>query len=243
MSGAAQPPATFSVVEIFDSLEGEGKRAGATATFIRLAGCNLRCGYCDTAHALEAESGAHVTLEEILARVNPVYKRVTLTGGEPLLAPGAADLVKALLAQGCEVNIETNGSVDVADFRSRVGDSKSLFFSVDYKLPSSGESGKMLDANYFSLRGRDVLKFVVGGEGDLAAMFHLVERIQGHLINAIFAKKDAPPEMPQIFIGAVYGAYDLPALADVIVKTPILKDARLQLQLHKIIWGPDKQGV
>jgi 7-carboxy-7-deazaguanine synthase len=240
---------TYSIVEIFDSVEGEGKRAGATATFIRHAGCNLRCSYCDTAHALQAEAGTTMTLEEILSLVNPAYKRVTLTGGEPLLAPGFDDLVKTLLNRGYEINVETNGSVDVTKLRKRVGESPNLFFTIDYKLPSSGESAKMLDENYFVLHKNDVLKFVVGSDEDVTAMIYLVERMQGNIINAIFAKKNkAPvmpkaPEMPQIFIGTVYGAFDLPRLADVIIKTPILKDARLQLQFHKIIWGPDRQGV
>jgi 7-carboxy-7-deazaguanine synthase len=233
---------TYSVAEIFDSLEGEGKRAGATATFIRLAGCNLRCGYCDTPHALEKNTGTTMTLNEILTRVNLAYRRVTLTGGEPLIAPGVDGLVNALLSRDIEVNIETNGSVDIEDFRSRVQPGP-LFFTIDYKLPSSGECAKMLDKNYFSLQKNDVLKFVVGNKKDIQVMLHLVERMQGYIINAVIAKNDTTLAMPQIFIGVVYGAYDLPALADVIIKTPFLKDARLQLQFHKIIWGPDKQGV
>ncbi|MCL2190271.1 MAG: radical SAM protein [Defluviitaleaceae bacterium] len=240
----------YNVVEMFDSLEGEGKRAGATATFIRLGGCNLRCTYCDTPQALEATAGEKMTLEQILSRVNTAFNRVTLTGGEPLLAEGADALVRELLSRGIEVNIETNGSVDIADFRQRVGDGAGLFFTIDYKLPSSGVCDKMLDGNYFALRGADVLKFVVGSESDVPAMLHLVERLQGRIINAVFTKNEAPIEMPQIFIGAVAAvqggsapAMDLPTLAALIVNTPILKDARMQLQFHKIIWGADAQGV
>ncbi|MCL2605286.1 MAG: 4Fe-4S cluster-binding domain-containing protein [Defluviitaleaceae bacterium] len=242
-------PHTYRVAEIFDSIEGEGKRAGATATFIRLAGCNLRCVYCDTAYALDENAGKPMTLDEILARVNPAYKRVTLTGGEPLIADGVDVLVKSLLAKGCEVNIETNGSINVSDFRKKMQNHNGLFFTVDYKLPSGGTCEKMLDENYFSLRGGDVLKFVVGSVEDIPAMLRMVERMQGHIINEILAKNKTALEMPQIFIGAVArtsgynSAFDLPALADVIIKNPILKDARLQLQFHKIIWGPDKQGV
>jgi 7-carboxy-7-deazaguanine synthase len=172
---------------------------------------------------------------------------VTLTGGEPLLAANADELVKKLLARGCEVNIETNGSVHVADFRGRVKSKQAgygkIFFTVDYKLPSSGVSDKMLDANYISLCGGDVLKFVIGSREDVAAMLQFVEHIEGNIVNAILTKKSAVPKMPQIYIGAVYGAFELPALADVITKNHTLKDARLQLQLHKVIWGPDKQGV
>ncbi|MCL2499558.1 MAG: radical SAM protein [Defluviitaleaceae bacterium] len=230
----------FNVVEIFDSLEGEGKRAGATATFIRLAGCNLRCGYCDTTHALDKNSGTVMTLDEILDRINPAYKRVTLTGGEPLLAAGVDDLVMGLLAKGCEVNIETNGSIDIKHFRERVTSGGvnrgGLFFTIDYKLPSSGECDKMLEANYFSLCESDVIKFVLGNEEDVYAMNNLVERVNDFGVNREEMK-------PQIFIGSIYGAFGLPALAEIIIKNPILKDARMQLQFHKIIWGPDKQGV
>ncbi|MCL2365333.1 MAG: radical SAM protein [Defluviitaleaceae bacterium] len=237
----------FRVVEIFDSLEGEGKRAGATATFIRMAGCNMRCVYCDTAQALEFSAGVEMTLGEILAQVHPLYKRVTLTGGEPLLAQGVDELVQQLLARGVEVNIETNGSIDVAFFRARVMESVvsggRLFFTIDYKLPSSGENEQMLDENYFALYGDDVLKFVVGSADDVPAMVRLVAQMQ-----------NSGCVMPQIYIGAVatvggatarglHAGFSLDALAAVILREPTLRDARMQLQFHKIIWGADATGV
>lgn len=231
----------FRVVELFDSLEGEGKRAGLPATFIRLAGCNLRCTYCDTAHALANDAGEEMTLEEILKRVNPFYNRVTLTGGEPLQAPRVGELVQALLAQKCEVNIETNGSVDVAGFCEAIGGrNQQLFFTIDYKLPSSGECDKMLEANYYNLAAHDVLKFVVGAVSDISAMLDLLARMVAQ--SAV---------MPQVFIGAVaakdggYEGISLPALADIILREPLLHthNARLQLQFHKIIWGHDVHGV
>ena len=103
----------MKIVEIFDSIDGEGIRTGQPATFIRLAGCNLRCSYCDTAYALFGEDEPCVyeemTVDEVVKKVNPNYRRVTLTGGEPLISPEAAELVTRLIENGVEVNIETNG--------------------------------------------------------------------------------------------------------------------------------------
>ena len=225
---------TFSVIEIFDSLEGEGKRAGLPASFVRLPGCNLRCSYCDTAHAWEG--GTPMTVDEIIARLNPCYKRVTLTGGEPLLAEGAAMLVDRMLDAGYEVNIETNGSVDGAAFRAQVGDDTDMFYTIDYKLPSSGEQTQMLEYHFFRLKKEDVLKFVVGSQEDVHAMLDFMAQIS-HAYTSV----DIP--QPLVYIGAVHGQYALSDLAEVIKQAPLLKNARLQLQYHKIIWGADRQGV
>ena len=224
----------FYVVEMFESLEGEGKRAGAVASFIRLAGCNLRCSYCDTTHALTNESAKEMTLGEILSWLNKKIKNVTLTGGEPLNAPGVEGLVRALILRGHEVNIETNGSVDITNFAERVGDRERsrLFFTMDYKLPASGVCDKMHKPNFIHLHCNDVIKFVVGSQVDVDEMLRFLVYVDENV-----------QDMPQIYIGAVYGAFGLPDLAEVILKNPILRNARLQVQLHKIIWGPDKQGV
>jgi 7-carboxy-7-deazaguanine synthase len=236
---------TYRVVEIFDSLEGEGKRAGATATFIRLAGCNLRCTYCDTAQALAFDAGIEMTLGEILAKVNMNYKRVTLTGGEPLLADDVDKLVAELIKAGCEVNIETNGSVDITHFRTAI-DNSALFFTIDYKLPASGMENNMFTPNYFLLKEHDVLKFVVSGAGDVSAMLGLLKQID----EKVRLKQT---EMPQVYIGLALSPnmgydkktdrFNLETLAKIILHEPLLKNARMQLQFHKIIWGPDVQGV
>jgi len=223
----------YDIVEIFASIEGEGKRAGALATFIRLAGCNLRCTYCDTTYAMEGNYQTQ-TIEEILSQVKKSgFSRVTLTGGEPLTAPAVEVLIHQLLDQGNEVNIETNGSIDIAfvfDYlqNKQYNPANNLFFTMDYKLPSSGVTGNMLMSNYTKLRPWDVLKFVVGSQQDIEYMINILRNLTS---------------TPQIYIGAVYEKYDYKDLVSTILKTPELKNAKLQLQLHKIIWDPNERGV
>ncbi len=108
----------FKVVEIFNSIEGEGKRAGMCASFVRLAGCNLHCSYCDTLYALEPCDFTLMTIDEI--RQKCTKRAVTLTGGEPLLAPGIGKLCAALLADGHYINIETNGAADIMEFLQKL---------------------------------------------------------------------------------------------------------------------------
>ncbi len=214
------------VSEIFDSIDGEGIRTGMCVTFIRLCGCNLRCGYCDTKYSWSMDSGAEMTEDEILDKVN--FKRVTLTGGEPLIHPGAASLIKRLASSGHEVNIETNGAADISGFKE-----DGVFFTIDYKLPSSGEEDKMLWDNFTALSCDDVIKFVVGSEEDADRMTELVTRLKDYY-------KD---RMPHIFAGAVFESMPPSRLAEYLISHKELEDVRLQLQIHKYIWDPDMRGV
>ena len=222
----------MKVVEIFDSIEGEGIRTGQPATFIRLAGCNLRCSYCDTLYALFGEDEPclyeEMTVEEIAARVNKNYIRVTLTGGEPLVHKDINALIKTLAERKCEINIETNGAANIKNVPRYDG----LFFTIDYKLPSSGESGKMLWDNFTRLKPCDVVKFVCGTDEDVRMMVEIATRL-----NEMYA------EPPHIFVGAVYGMMEYEKLVDVILNEPSLKDARFQIQLHKVVWDADERGV
>ena len=219
------------VVEIFDSIDGEGIRTGQTATFIRLAGCNLRCSYCDTAYALYGEDVkceyTEMTPEEITDKVK--FERVTLTGGEPLIHADAKKLIDLLLSREIEVNIETNGAADISEF---VTDDENLFFTIDYKLPSSGECEKMLWSNFLKLHKRDVVKFVIGSDEDIEKMRQIILKLKSEL-----------REMPHIFAGVVFGQYDAAELVNRIIADEVLHDVRLQLQIHKIIWNPDERGV
>ena len=219
------------VVEIFNSIDGEGIRAGQTAAFIRLAGCNLRCSYCDTAYALYGEKEpcryTEMTAEEIADKIT--LPRITLTGGEPLIHEDVKKLIDLLLSRGTEVNIETNGAADISEF---VTDDESLFFTIDYKLPSSGECEKMLWSNFLKLKPRDVVKFVVGTDEDFEKMHEIVLRLKSELA-----------EMPRIFAGAVFGEYSPARLVDKILADEALHEVRVQLQMHKFIWDPDKRGV
>ncbi len=214
----------YKVVEIFDSIDGEGKRTGQPVSFVRLAGCNLRCSYCDTLYALFNEEKPceykEMTAEEIFEKVNQNYRRITLTGGEPLIAEGVKDLIKLFSDRGFEVNIETNGACDTEKFDV----AENVFFTIDYKLLSSGMSDKMLWKNYLSLKPRDVIKFVVGSDEDAAQMIDIMGKLKKYY-----------EEMPNVFVGAVYGKYDIKKLVDLIMKNPELSDAKVQIQLHKYI--------
>ena len=211
----------YSIIEIFNSIEGEGKRAGVPASFVRLKGCNLSCPYCDTLYAMQDEP-VLMNINEIIACLK--YKRVTLTGGEPLITEGIEILIYWLIRKGFEVNIETNGSVDISHIRLH----KRLFFTMDYKLPSSLAINEMVLENYKILRKTDVIKFVVGDEYDFKAMCEFLLEYK---------------PIAQIFVGAVYKQFELQRLATLILNTPCLENARLQLQYHKIIWNPDMRGV
>lgn len=226
----------MKIIEIFDSIDGEGIRTGQPATFIRLAGCNLRCSYCDTVYSLFGEETpceyTEMTIEEVISRVNRNYSRITLTGGEPLIHKDSAELVRRLLETDCEVNIETNGAVDIMEFLNKIPDTDRLFFTIDYKLPSSGMTDKMIWNNFLNLRPCDVIKFVVGSDEDINLTIDIVRQL-----------KQVYKNMPHIFIGAVYGMYDAQKLVEIILKEPVLSDARFQIQLHKVIWNPDERGV
>lgn len=170
---------SLCVNEIFDSIDGEGKKAGQLATFIRLCGCNLRCSYCDTAYAFN--EGRHMDIADIIAQVS--YPNVTLTGGEPLCQD-----IHALLEglKGHSVNIETNGSMDIEPYFKY----DHVWFTVDYKSLSSDMANRMLPENFEKLRPQDVLKFVVGDEADLR---------QALGVYQLYRPKCA------VYVGAVFG--------------------------------------
>lgn len=226
----------MKIVEIFDSIDGEGIRAGKTASFVRLAGCNLRCAYCDTLYALFGEDEPclykEMTVDEVISKINTDYKRVTLTGGEPLLHTESAELVKRLLERGVEVNIETNGAADITEFSAKLPDTEGMFYTIDYKLPSSGMTDKMLWHNFKNLRPVDVVKFVVGSDEDVYVMKSVMERLL-----KIYEK------MPHIYAGVVFGDYEPSRLVEHILAEPLFKDIVFQLQIHKVIWNPEERGV
>lgn len=226
------------ISEIFDSIEGEGIRAGQLCTFIRVVGCNLRCSYCDSMYAVEPDKYSstrqkEMSLSEILSYVNRDYMRVTLTGGEPLLFPDSVKLVNRLCDMGCEVNIETNGACDVVGFRNLIRNPEKLFFTVDFKLPSSGEMYSMRLSNFDNLRKTDVLKFVIGSEEDLEIAVSLAH-------NAV---RKYGENAPYIYCGVVFGWFELRDVIAEFMKDATLSDVRFQIQMHKIIWDPDARGV
>lgn len=216
----------FHVTEIFDSIDGEGKRTGYMAVFLRLAGCNLRCSYCDTAYSLTLEDTAEaLTEEEVLSRIRAYpWKRVTMTGGEPMLHP-LHHLCEVLGEEGYGINIETNGAVPL--WRERP---EGVFYTMDFKCSGSGMKSYMNLDNFKLLTGKDVLKFVVSSEEDLHEMKEIVNH---HFSSA---------HHPEFFVSPVWGRIEPAELVEYVRKNR-LQDVRVQVQLHKIIWDPDRRGV
>lgn len=221
---------SLNVVEIFHSIEGEGIRTGMPVTFIRLAGCNLRCLYCDTTYAQNITDGELISIDEIVKRVR--FKAVTITGGEPLLHENPViELINKLNKEGHYVNIETNGSISILPFVLPVRSGRG-FFTVDYKCPCSGMQDKMVEENFSIMDENDVLKFVVSSEEDLLTIRNFLSSF--------------PNFKGKIFISPCFGKIDLKYLVDEI-KLLKLKfsrfDIRFQIQLHKIVWNPEERGV
>ena len=217
----------MKVNEIFRSIEGEGIRAGVPAVFIRLFGCNLACSYCDSVYACKGDSYVHLSISEILDRVRKVSqgcKQVTVTGGEPLIHPGIEKLLGALLREGYEVNVETNGSKDIICYPEY---EDKLFYTMDYKCSSSGMNKFMNIERLNTLTSNDVLKFVVGSVDDLNEALSVIEQLESE---------------PQIFFSPIFGKIEAKDIVDYILQKR-LYHCRVQLQLHKYIWDPNMRGV
>ncbi len=210
------------VNEIFYSIQGESIYSGVPCVFVRLTGCNLRCSYCDTAYAYY--EGVELSIEEILSRVDN-YKcpLIEITGGEPLLQGGTLLLIDRLLEKKYEVLLETNGSIDISVIDSR------CIKIVDIKCPSSGENDKNDLENLKRVNQKDQIKFVVGSREDYE-----------------FAKEKTkliPPGFPMknILFSPLIKQMHPSQLAEWILEDHLR--ARLQIQLHKIIWPDRERGV
>ncbi|CDB90455.1 MAG: putative 7-carboxy-7-deazaguanine synthase QueE [Christensenellales bacterium] len=219
---------SFKVVEIFESINGEGMRAGELAVFVRMKGCNLSCNYCDTMWANEADCEfEEMTADRIVERVKKSgIKNVTLTGGEPLLQKDADKLLKLFSDEkDIRVEIETNGSVNLSPFLKYENTS----FTMDYKLPESDMEKYMDLENFKILRKKDTLKFVASSVNDLKKAKDIIEKYD--LIDRV-----------NIIFSPVFGKIELTDIVD-FLKDNKLNDVRMQLQMHKFIWAPDERGV
>lgn len=219
----------FQVVEQFDSINGEGQRAGELAHFVRFAGCNLRCSFCDTMWANGPDAPYKLMSEEEIYRdiKESGIRNVTLTGGEPLLQKNIGRLLRMLNQDGeLAVEIETNGSVDIGPFMEYANH---LYFTLDYKLPGSGMEGQMLTENYQYLRPQDTVKFVCGSREDLERALDII-------------KTYSLSEKCKVYLSPVFGRIEPSEMVDFMLAQG-LGNVRLQLQLHKFIWDPDKRGV
>lgn len=207
------------LTEIFFSLQGETRTVGLPTVFVRLTGCPLRCQYCDTAYAFQG--GNWHTLDAILSEVkkyNTPY--VTVTGGEPLAQKGCIGLLTRLCDEGYQVSLETSGALDVAQVDPRV------VKVVDIKTPGSKEEHRNLWSNLSHLLPHDQVKFVICDEGDYQWSKRVLQEHQlSSRCEVLFS-----PSYQQVKPGD---------LADSIIRDQL--PVRLQIQLHKYLWG-DVQG-
>lgn len=220
---------SMKVNEIFHSISGEGAHAGIPAVFVRLAGCNLACSYCDTQYAQKPEQGVEMSVDEILRRVREFREDgwVLITGGEPL-SQDIQELVGRLRSRGYRIEVETNGSFSPPLWASFVS-----CWSVDVKCPSSGPSYGSFNRKWLRrLRKQDQLKFVVDNEEDLGFVEGLLRDAKLRptvLISPVFGQDTA---------GWLTQKEWLQRCAEFCKE----QNVRLSLQLHKIVWG-EKKGV
>lgn len=212
---AESVPERLRITEIFYSLQGEARTVGYPTVFIRLTGCPLRCGYCDTEYAFYG--GQWMTFDDILARVRDHQPRfVTVTGGEPLAQKPCRDLLTQLCAAGYEVSLETSGALDIGGIDPRVS------IVMDLKTPGSGEEAKNLYANIRLLQSKDQVKFVICDRTDYEwSRAKLAEYKLAGVCELLFSP--------------TYGQIEPTQLAEWILADNL--PVRLQMQLHKYLWG------
>ncbi len=207
------------ITEIFYSLQGEALAAGFPSVFIRLTGCPLRCQYCDTEYAFSG--GERLNLDEIYARVATFGARhVCVTGGEPLAQPACAILVKGLCDLGYAVSVETSGALDISPIDPRASR------VMDLKTPGSGEVARNRLENLELLTPHDQIKFVLCHREDFDWACDMLQRY-------------ALTERCTVWFSPSYGQIELSDLAQWILDAKI--PVRMQVQLHKLIWG-DQPG-
>ncbi len=211
------------VTEIFRSIQGESTHAGRPCTFVRLTGCPMRCTWCDSEYTFTG--GDHLSIDEVMKRVRDFACRlVEVTGGEPLAQREAFDLITRLCEESYEVLIETGGYVSTEDLDPRAK------VILDVKCPASGEAERNHWPNLSRLRPeRDEVKFVVA------------DRADWDFARKVIRDYDLENRARSILISPAWKQIDLPVLANWIAESGM--NARMQLQIHKYIWGPDVHGV
>jgi 7-carboxy-7-deazaguanine synthase len=218
MGSSAVPSISLRITEIFFSLQGEARTVGRPTCFIRLTGCPLRCQYCDTAYAFSG--GSSMSLQEILDQLHGFRTRlVTVTGGEPLAQPACLELLRALCDEGYQVSLETSGALDVSEVDARVSR------VVDLKTPGSGEVHRNRYENLALLNLKDQVKFVICDAADYQwARMKCVEYDLFDKVDEVLYSPSATQLEPL-------------DLADWILRDG--DPVRMQLQLHKLIWGDE----
>lgn len=208
------------ITEIFYSLQGEARTVGKPTVFVRLTGCPLRCQYCDTAYAFSGGTMRDITdIANEVAEYRPRY--ITVTGGEPLAQPDCLPLLSRLCELGAEVSLETSGAMDVSAVDQRVN------IVLDIKTPGSGEVDRNVFANLDCLKPSDQIKFVICNRQDYEwARFKIDE------LN--LAKR-----FDEVLLSPSYSEVEARTLAEWMLKDHA--PARLQIQLHKLLWN-DAEG-
>jgi 7-carboxy-7-deazaguanine synthase len=240
---------TLRVNEIYASLQGESTWAGLPCVFVRLTACNLRCSYCDTEYAFT--EGREMPMADIIGEIRRLagpyaagtgmkLPLVELTGGEPLLQPGAFELMRVLCDDGFIVLVETSGALDISNVDPRV------HRIMDLKCPSSGEVTRNRPENVSFLRSTDEVKFVIGTEEDYEWARDQVRAHRLAEICPILFSWVAPLQPHQQAPSLKPVPAGLTPLTRQRLVERILADAlpvRFQLQMHKVIWPPDLRGV
>ena len=210
--------ATLRVTEIFHSLQGESSRAGLPTVFVRLTGCPLRCAWCDTDYAFSG--GETMTLGEVLVEVaRHGARQVCVTGGEPLAQKACLPLLRALCDAGYSVSLETSGALDIAQVDARVSR------IMDLKAPASGEADRNHWENLDRLNAGDEIKIVLADEADY------------EWAKSVLAARRLDAICP-VLLSPVAGKLDAKRLAEWVLRDKL--PVRVQLQLHKLIWGSER---
>jgi len=211
------------VTEIFRSIQGESTHAGRPCTFVRLTGCPMRCVWCDSEYTFTG--GEHLPLEDVMNQVRQFgCHLVEVTGGEPLAQKSAFELIRKLCDENFEVLIETGGYVSTAEVDPRAK------IILDVKCPASGEEPRNDWSNLKRLRpDKDEVKFVIADAGDW------------DYAKKIISEYQLEQHAKAILISPAWGQIDLKDLAEQVSASGL--NVRMQLQLHKYIWGPDVHGV
>jgi 7-carboxy-7-deazaguanine synthase len=212
----------LTINEIFYSIQGEATRAGEPCVFVRLTACDLRCSWCDTTYAFF--EGRKQALDDVVAEVEQHQCRlVEITGGEPLLQDDVYPLMERLMERGHTVMLETGGHRPLTRVPAAV------IKIVDVKCPGSGEAEKNHWDNLAMLGSHDEVKFVIKDRADY------------EFARDVIARYGLAPQVAAVLLSPVHGVLEPRALSEWMLEDHL--QARLQLQLHKLIWSPDTRGV
>ena len=207
---------TLNITEIFYSLQGEAKEVGIPTVFVRLTGCPLRCNYCDTAYAFKGNNP--LSIESIMEKVEKYNTHyVCVTGGEPMAQSNCLILLDTLIEAGYKVSMETSGSIDISPVNKKVS------VVMDLKTPSSTEQSQNRYENIALLESKDQLKFVIASRSDFDWCCSILENYD---------------VLSDVLFSPVYESLKPVDLADWILEKQL--NVRLQVQLHKLLWGDEK---